>query len=232
VSIGVTFTAYNRPNYLEATLATWRIAKRAISYPYYFSLEPDQPAVLEVVKKFPYTERVWENPYVRGALVNPWFALKRAFKQGHDFVILAEDDAIVSPDIFDYFERMARQFGDHPEVFAICSFNRRVNGHPDQFHRRNWFASTVWGLTRERWEREVHDHWGFTYMNTEWDKRFVHWIDDSRRVCVFPCVSRSQHIGRENGTHMTEEEFEPLQANAFYTGPGVDVWKEKILVSS
>jgi hypothetical protein len=36
--------------------------------------------------------------------------------------------------------------------------------------------------------------------------------------CAFPGISRSQHIGQYNGTHMPAERFELLQAKAVHDG--------------
>lgn len=229
MNIGVTFTAHNRPQYLRETLASWAVAEGAHAVPFYFSCEPGQPDVEKQCRDFPYVQRVWVNHDNKGPLGNPWYALDRAFKRGHDFVILAEDDAVVSPDILDYFEAMAYRFSHRQDIFTICSFNHRQNGREDEFHRRTWFASTVWGITRERWSRDVKHHWGFTYAQTEWDKRFVTWLPAHGWQCIYPCVSRSQHIGRV-GAHMREEDFEALQGDSFYTGPKIKEWKEKILV--
>lgn len=229
MNMAVTFTAFNRPRYLRRTLTSWAVAEGANDVPFYFSVEPGQPEVLQICKDFPYTERVWENAHHRGALGNPWYALDRAFKQGHEFVILAEDDAVVSPDVFDYFEKMAYRFGDQPSILAVCSFNMKANGSDSEFHRRRWFASTVWGLSRQRWMQTIKYHWGFTYEEGEWDRRFVNWLGQDGLSCVFPCISRSQHIGRDNGTHMRPADFESMLADSLYGGIAVSEWKERIL---
>jgi len=226
LSAVVAMTANNRPKYLHRVLQTWEAANDLHKLPFIFQVEPVMPMVMDMCKAFPGTNVVNINPYVYGALGNPWHALNTGFEYGADFVILAEDDSVVSPDVLDYFYWASTHFQGRQETLAVCSFNHFSNGRSNEVFRRKWFASVVWGTWRNRWEQLMREDWGWDYGGDgPWDTRFVRMMPERNMNCLFPCVSRSQHIG-EHGTHMDASMFHKLQADSLHVSPRITSFKE------
>lgn len=211
----IAFTAHNRPDYLAETLKSWSKVRGIGRYPLVFHVEPVNHQVQEMCRnvQFGKSNETIVNPQVYGALGNPWHAYETAF-QYDDFAVVAEDDSIVSTDVMEYFEWCRNQYADDLSVLAVCAFwGSDPVGPVDGVHRRSWFAPTIWGTWADRW-KELRESWDFDYRYKGWD-----WNINERvlgdRTCVFPAWSRSQHIGKHNGTHMLPKEFEELQSRSF-----------------
>jgi hypothetical protein len=222
MNLGIWITANNRPEYLKTVLDSWKQANwrgRQLG----FRVEPGNQEVINLCSN---AGLALINEEQLGALGNPYWTLHEGFERGNDFVVLGEDDSIVAPDVLDYFEDMMVRYRHDTRVLAICSFTHRKCGKPWEVFRQTWFASVVWGTWRNRWDSWFKDNWGFDYFNGAWDHRIVNYLQEDGFVCVFPCVSRSQHIGRYDGTHMIPEDFERMQADEIYIGKSWPQYKE------
>jgi hypothetical protein len=163
---------------------------------------------------------VFVNHELQGALGNPNAALTSAFSNpSTEFCVLGEDDSVVSPDILAWMSWAAHHFIRDHSVLAVCSFVPKTYGPADKYMRRHWFASTVWGTWRDRWENWIAPNWGFSYGDPAWDRKFVDRVAREDTVCVFPAQSRSHHIGRHEGTHMSVEMFDEFPQGELYVGP-------------
>jgi hypothetical protein len=222
--IAVAITAHNRPKYLEVILDSWGLVRGIEDTPVHFQVEPVNPYVKDLCDYAPFSHRSMEvNRTTLGPLSNPYAALKSGFEMGAKFVVLGEDDSIVTADVLEYFQWAANEFRDNQRIMAVCSFQHKPLGPLDAACFRDYFASVVWGTWVDRWEDWMRESWGHTYTDGEWDFRFCRWCE-TKFKCVFPCISRSQHIGRDDGTHMKPEKFERLQAKAIHDGSPVD-WR-------
>jgi hypothetical protein len=211
----IAFTANNRPGYLQDALISWKNVRGIERYPLVFHVEPVNSIVREMCEgaQFGKSNETIVNPEVYGALGNPWHAFETGFEYD-DFVVLAEDDSVVSTDVMEYFEWCRHQYQEDDEVLAVCAFwGQEPVGPVDGVHRRHWFAPTIWGTWADRWD-ELRKSWDFDYSHKGWDWNLNERIMGDRH-CVFPAWSRSQHIGKHNGTHMLPGDFEELQSRSF-----------------
>src|SRR5687768_3214764 len=100
------FTAYNRPNYFRQVIESWNAVRNLQQWRVSVHLEPSevQDEMINLAFNLNTSVDVLVNPERAGVLTNPWNALDSAFNRGADFVVLAEDDVVVSQDILEYFE--------------------------------------------------------------------------------------------------------------------------------
>lgn len=229
VDIAVAFTAYQRPQYFQETLETWSHVKGVEDVKALVRLEPSQ--VQEAMKNLffecPFDFRlVIENSKVAGPLRNPWLAFESALQEwSPDFVIVAEDDSVVSPDVLDYFRFAAENYQDK-DILTVCAFqNDWLLGPDNRVVRKEWFAPTIWGTWASTWTW-LRDHWDFDYSHRGWDNRIHELLKQEHLQSLFPVASRSNHIGRIGGAHMLEEYWESSQAHRFVTEPRPDKWSE------
>jgi hypothetical protein len=188
-----------------------------------------------MVDEFKVPKKVRVNERVYGALANPYYALHDAFEdpdEPADFVILGEDDSIVAPDILEYFVQMAHYHEDDDNIFAVCGFTHDpVSKDETATFTQEYFASCVWGTWRRPWRTYMKDNWDFNYESNGWDHRFVNIIRSHGLECVFPSISRVQHIGQYGGVHMHPEQYEEMKAQRFLDSPKTTKTKFKGVVS-
>lgn len=204
-------TAYNRPNYQEQATASWLQARR---FPLireravFLEPSPQQDKMIEAAKPL---GEVIVNPRKYGVLVNPWMAFSNMFDRGCDFVILAEDDVLVSDDVIEYFYWAANSFRRDASVAVACAFSRD-GGEPDDVKLAQCFASPlVWGFWRRSWEGFIRDTWDKDYSFRGWDWNLDRLMREKGLHSVMPKQSRSTHIGIHGGTH-----FQPSMAEEAY----------------
>lgn len=216
----IALTANNRAKYLEQTLESWREVDWIEYALIRFHVEPGNQSVLELCESVDFcSTEITLNEERLGVLHNPWVALDTSFKKA-PFVILAEDDVIVAPDILRYFSAMDRHKYDS-RVLAVCAFQGSpVHGAPHLTWKEHHFAPLIWGTWKGRWKNRLRDTWDHDYSSGRGDHSGWDWNirlrvmreDDS---CIFPDVSRSQHIGQYGGAHMMPEDFAASQAPMF-----------------
>lgn len=216
--IGFAYTAYRRPDYLARSQRSWD--KAWIGWDTLAFVEPGYPEVEQMARAW--RGDVVVNDEVLGPLRNPYKALSVMFAAGYDFVVLGEDDAIVSPDAAEYLAWAAHAFARDEKTLWACCFNQYLADAPkagpfDTF--RAGFTSTVWGMWRESWELLEPD-WDLDYRHRGWDWRFNdRWCAELGYRAVRPAWSRSQHIGQLGGAHMTSQDFAKHQSDCFIGEP-------------
>ena len=224
--INIVLTAYNRPEYLAETLASWKNVRGIEARNIDIFLEPS-PVKYEM-------ERVaWDsglnvvihhNPVKHGVLHNPWEALEWSFTNQlfpADFTILAEEDVVVSSDVLEYFDLACSMYG--PEgALGVCSYTANLGD--DMFHVKlaESFEVLTWGTWSESWFSHIRDTWDHDYstnsgtpgQNAGWDHN-LNRLSRTVKPFVHPDVSRCKHIGRNGGVHMTADWFDTISCPTF-----------------
>jgi len=207
------FTAYNRPDYLGPTVSSWNGVRNLKNWNTTFFIEPSdkQEIVGEMALALSTTVTARVNETVQGVLVNPWNALNTAFENGADFVVLAEDDVIVSQDILEMFEWTALEYQTSYKTLAINAFSDLGQGKANQLYSAGHFSPLIWGTWRDRWEEHLCDTWDKDYSTGLPDGSQAGWDWNINRILtakdmriIKPVQSRSNHIGLF-GTHMTPD---------------------------
>lgn len=219
----VAFTVNNRTGYLAWVLESWRETRGVEEAHLIFRCEPGCPEAVALCEAVDFAAEttVTVNPERFGVLGNPWQALAAGFWRS-DFVILAEEDLIVSMDVLEYLTWCRDRYRDDPQVLAVTTHQHYeqpggVAGvMPQRFDQDPDPHLWVWGTWRDRWETCLRDDWDFDYRARGWDWRIKdYWLMTKRMRLMAPCLSRSQHIGRVGGVHCTPDQYETMRSRCF-----------------
>ena len=221
----IVFTVFNRFDYLKKTLDSWSQVIGLNKYDFYFKVEPSDQleSVENVIKNFEdkieKPVKVIVNNRVMGCAANTWFAFDDLF-QKYDFVILAEDDIIVSKDVLEYFDEAESMFREDKSISIISANTKWHTSDPSIVIKEQAFNGLVWGTWKEDWENYFKDTWDFNYSSgngtqSGWDWNITLRVLPSNNLfSIHPHVSRSQHIGVE-GLHCSEDIFDMTQSPSF-----------------
>lgn len=234
----IVFTSFDRVNYLKQTLESWSKVRYIQEYDIYFKVEPSNKIdeICEVISKF--AEQIGNdvnvdiNNRVMGCAANTWFALDKTFND-YDFVILAEDDILVSEDVCEYFNYLENKYRDQEE-FAIISANTKWDTQdPNSVCKEQSFNGLIWGTWKKYWELYIKDTWDWNYSSgnggpSGWDWNLtLRVLPNNNLFSINPLASRSQHIG-ENGIHCSSDIFNLTQSPSFKNN---HEWKDLELVT-
>ena len=216
----VVFTANDRPHYMARTLDLWSRVRGIGDCRLIFRCEPGCPemaALCGTASDFAGEVTVIVNEERHGVLRNPHTALTTGFAFG-DFVILAEDDLTPADDTLEFLAWCRDKYAGDPQVIAASA--SRIDeypGGPSGVMRHDRFHCWIWGTWRDRWENLLSPDWQFDYALGGWDWRINnYWLGELGYRVAAPCLSRSQHIGREGGIHCnTPEIFEQTRSRSF-----------------
>lgn len=229
----VAFTVNNRPQYLRETLESWSKVRGIGSCGLVFRCEPGCDEAGQVCDDVDFADTfVVRNEQRRGVLGNPWRAFEDGFAFGR-FVILAEDDLIVSPDVLEYFT-WAQRYRDDPSVLGVTTYQHHEQpgglaaAGPADWSRDDQWHFWVWGTWFDRWDTLLRDSWDLSYTENgggpsqrgwDWGFRNRLIIGEGMKM-IAPSLSRSQHIGRLGGTHCSPDQFDAVASRCF---AGLDV---------
>jgi len=216
--LAVSITVNDRPEYLGQVIESWHHVRGIDEVPVIFQVEPKSDQCFDMCLKAGFKKQLVQlNTTQRGALGNPYYAVESGFSVlTTEFVLLGEDDSVVTADALEFFDFAARSYRRHEKCLAVCSFEQMsLKQQANLIYPRHYFASVVWGTWRDRWG-EVREQWSFDYLPA-WDQMLLDMVKLTERYCAFPAISRSQHIGKY-GTHMPVDQFEVMQAETVHDG--------------
>ena len=214
MKINIAISAYNRPEYSRRSLAAIFGAKgfSKDKYNIHCALDCHQDGlfnqeVYNVYASFGISPLVALKK--QGCNYTVKEALRLAWEDNPDFVLMIEDDIIISDDALMYIEWAAEKYKDDPSVRTIGLWGHE-NGYalgstlPEKEHgkvmRQNYFSCWGWGTWRDRWE-EMLDKWttGSDFHDTSWDVILSSHLGE--RVEILPSISRAYNCGEHGGTH-------------------------------
>lgn len=225
----IVFTANNRPLYMRRVLASWRKSPGIAAARMLFLCEPgcpDMVAECERARDFCGNVTVTVNKQRRGPLSNPWHAFEAGFALA-DFVVVAEDDTIVSPDALAFFAAAAAMFAADDRVIAVFPFRHHApeGARADGIEITTSFESTIWATWKDRWDGLIRDSWDHDYSRRGFDWNLQRIVDEKDLRVVQPQISRAQHIGQFNGSHMQPHQHASLQSRCFDPGSHVTAFR-------
>ena len=240
----IVIVAYNRPNYLRRVLDNLGNCDGIERYPVHIFIDPadeeeTRKTVESVAKSFTASKntRVSTHSIRLGPHNNIRHAVNDAF-ESYDarFVIVLEDDVILSRDALLFMEYARDTFENDSNVFTATGYANNCHREncvvdPAFRHcttRRKHFTPWFWGTWRDRWQVFHKSGW------TGWDVEMNFELSKTRsivqkpnsglrgeRVEVFPIFSRANNIGFENGFHAhvyTPEQMRELQYVTCWAG--------------
>ena len=217
--MGVLMICYNRPKYLEKSLASMRRAMPAwarTSVPVVISQDGFDASVAGVARKFvsannaPGAKHVHvqhtqstsrgDTAYHKLCQHYKW-ALTQAFADSNvQRVIIVEDDMEFAADFFDYFKAMASLLDADRTLMAASAFND--NGMAPfvadsaQLYRSDFFPGLGWMMTRALWE-ELEPKWPKGW----WDDWLREPPQRKGRAFIRPEVSRVYTFGEKGSSN-------------------------------
>jgi len=222
MTIAVTFTVNDRPDYFQQTLDSWSEVRGKENVVFYFNCEPfnyldgnNRGTCVDMAEKWikdnKVVGRAFCNSVKFGVLHNPYIALQRAFGPAQfDYAILAEDDLLVSDDLLEYHKWARQEYRNDRDIAMVCSFMEHEVSFDltDKVIAVPNFASVwLWGTWRDRWVDFIEPTWDHDYSTADeagpggWDwhlnKRILPKLNKSS---IVPLASRAQNIG-QHGTH-------------------------------
>lgn len=214
MKINIAISAYNRPEYSRRSLASIIGAKgfSPDKYQIYCSIDCDDDGninqeVYSIYASYSGPLTLSTAPIKLGCNYNVKSVLELAWEDKPDFVLMIEDDIIISDDALKYIEWAAEKYKDDPSVRTVGLW-----GHDSQpslpipqkdygkAMRQNYFTCWGWGTWRDRWN-EMNKNWttGDDSHDTSWDVIVSSHLGD--RVEVLPAISRAYNCGEHGGTH-------------------------------
>jgi hypothetical protein len=195
--VTVTMTTWNRPRYLERTLAAWAKVRGVEDTRFEFACEPGCDETISLCEQVSFAERhVTVNPARLGHPGNVLAAMNRAFTET-DYAIQAVDDFLPSTDLLELHAWHRLWYRDHPTVLALRSGTDRQQpgGLPAVWRTQligilSGFHQHKWNLLASRWDdQRNYDNWWW-WVDQAWC------ISGSWEVLA-PAVSRAEDIGEQ-----------------------------------
>ena len=204
------FTVFNRPDYLRRTLWSWARADLSSVKDITFFVEPTSVmiACIRVIQDFMNEVNVKVDIVVNTQKPDSlWGCFNNSRKvfdvltyEYDGFVILAEDDFVISPDAIRFLSTMADLHKDDKSVLAVCCKNNQretCSLLPSDWRYAADFSGAVWGTWASTWR----DFMEKTFKSRDWDWEITRTtMPRYAKRCVVPVANRSFHIG-EHGLH-------------------------------
>ena len=240
MKINIAISAYNRPEYSRRSLAAIMGAKgySPEKYAIYCSIDCDENGqtndeVFALYARYGFTHSITTKKL--GCNYNVKRALEIAWRDNPDFVLLIEDDVIISEDALLYVEWGAEKYKNDHSFRTIglwkskdgWDFNKPLTKSIlFRIDEQNWFTCWGWGTWKDRWE-EMLATWttGNDSHNTSWD--VVLYSHLGNRKEAVPAISRAYNCGELNGTHRGREWPGITSAGLVDPDGDINYWSKK-----
>lgn len=214
MKINIAISAYNRPEYSRRSLAAILGAKgySPEKYAIYCSIDCDENGetndeVFSLYARHGFTHSITKKKL--GCNYNVKRALDIAWEDNPDFVLLIEDDIIISDDALQYVEWAAKKYKDDLSVRTVglwkskngWDFSKPLSkSEMFKINEQVWFTCWGWGTWGDRW-KEMKDTWttGNDSHKTSWDVVLYNHLKERKEVV--PSISRAYNCGEFGGTH-------------------------------
>ena len=204
-ALNITVSAYNRPEYLQRTLAALARCDGIEDCRVAVMFDPCDATREQAAIARSHGFAAYE--FSRRAGCNT--AIQTAFQYGFDhmdseFHVHLEDDTVPTRDCLRWFAWASERYRHDPAVMSVSAYQRVSNGQVNECGLRRWFTPWGWGIWRDRWGG-VNAGWVPT-GEVSWDIVVNHLLRAGRYE-AFPTVGRIQNIGAEGGVHVPSAEW-------------------------
>jgi hypothetical protein len=198
--VNITVSAYNRPEYLEQTLAGLRSCIGIDACRVVVLIDPSDEAARSagIAARYGCESATFDRRAGCNQAIRTAFAY--GFEQmGSEFHLHFEDDTVPCRDALRWFAWAREHYRNDPAVMNVSGYQKISNGRPGECGLRQWFTPWGWGTWLDRW-LGLALGWARDDA-TSWDVIVNHALRAARYE-AFPTVSRIQNIGAEKGTHV------------------------------
>lgn len=236
-------TAHKRPGYLQQVLDSWRAVPELDSFRHItvaLGRSPKEDEVQQVINQFQRTIQVpvrirWDSAR---AVVSPSChramgeALAAEYAQpGLEFVVISEEDVIVSDDVMRYMLWAREKFEHDSSVLTISAHNPLGQGWHEFYDDsdadqglvalQGQFHPWCWATWKDRWLTYLEPEWDWdATKGTSWHDNGYDWqicriMESEGLYAVTPYASRSQNIGKYDGVYALPANFHLTQSASF-----------------
>lgn len=125
-----------------------------------------------------------------------------------EFVFIMEDDLVVSPDFFDYYNQLVPILRADKTLFSASAWNDNGYGHaakdPKMIYRTDFFPGLGWLMSRKMWQDVVEPAWPKCCQGYSWDLFMRDVLKGRGLDTLYPDVSRTYHIGKTGANVFNE----------------------------
>lgn len=223
-------TLWRRPEYTKRVFDSISQCFNIEKYTVLAFSEPDCQEVVDLAKKyhFPCKYSLTVNPSKLGCTKNIHQALKAGFDQD-DFVILIEDDILLSKDALRYFEHCNTNYKNDANVFTVCGYTKNIPKEKSHhvIKKVPWFTPWGWATWTNRWEEIDAVISKPNEQRLSWDIITNH--SRKNRTQIEPLLSRTQNIGAKLGTYCPSEEWHAVNCFNSYGAWSVQLENENFI---
>jgi len=230
LSIGITFTAFRRLDYLKQTVeALHRSFKYCNIYlPILFSIDYYDDSILNYVQNIDWSDITLSvnNPSV-GCNKNTKLAISMGLNE-YDAIIHLEDDTVPSKDCIRFFVDNIHRYYSDEDILCVGGYNKTLEPNTtllDQVTKNIGF--TCWGCAFWKHKSQILlDNW-IPAMNREnnsmsWDSHLNENVFLAKKLYqIRPLISRIQNIGAEDGTWVPNAVFHQNSHHTPYTSDDI-----------
>lgn len=128
------------------------------------------------------------------------------FKNGHEFIVVLEDDIFPAVDAVKYFEWGRRVMELDTTIFAVSGSNDNsldsLNGKKsDVVIRGEQFVGLGWMTSANVYRKVLSTYLELCPTQMAWDQCTNQALVENNMVTLFPMVQRTLHVPYEKGTH-------------------------------
>lgn len=248
--IAVVVTAKSRPKYLERVLRSWENVRGAEKvHTFLLALGRSEHQSVQIALAHDSTLRVRVRLDSSRAHASP--GMHRAIGEaidsvleapGVEFVVLGEEDVVMSSDALEYFDWCRKEMWKDPQVLVACAHNRggcgwdaktiaQIQGgvewalrdddtDADQQAVRKlaYYNPWGWGITRHAWTHVVRPQWDWECDTGGASDSGYDWnmatriLPNEGWLALVPDAARSQNIGVDDGVYSSPQ-IHPLQVS-------------------
>lgn len=248
--IAVVVTAKSRPKYLEQTLRSWELVRGAEGvHTFLLALGRSPHQNVQIILAADSTLRVRVRLDSQRADASP--GMHRAIGEaidsvleapGVNFVVLGEEDVVVSDDVLEYFSWARGVMEREPQILVACAHNRggcgwdaktiaQVSGGVEWALRDNdgdadqqavralpYYNPWGWGITRQAWTHVIRPQWDWECNSGGPNDSGYDWnmatriLPSEGWLALVPDAARSQNIGADDGVYSSPQ-IHPFQVS-------------------
>ena len=137
-----------------------------------------------------------------------WPNKKQAVIQGlrrNNYIILIEDDIILSKDALKYFEWADKKFRNNNEVESVTGYSHNCRGDQICKYNNNEGNTIISEKWYTPWSNAIWRHKSHKFLEkwTGRDINYNNYVHLNNKLEVRPLLGRANNIGWKNGTHNT-----------------------------
>ena len=137
-----------------------------------------------------------------------------------DYVFVIEDDLLISPDFFSYYQQLLPVLQNDPTIFTVSCWNdngyRHSSSNPNLIYRTEFFPGLGWILSRKHWLELLKPAWPKCCNGYSWDLYLRDVLKQQGYDCLYPDLSRTFHIGK-SGANVFNEFYNGYFREKVYT---------------